>query len=83
MRAHILLEEPDYSISILYEGGIKAIWLPNLALALYSYQQLKLQLARMGDARHNYSGPPCARWRAWMEAEQQAVTAPQAPPQQP
>jgi hypothetical protein len=29
MRAHILCEEPDYSISMLYEGGSNAIWLPN------------------------------------------------------
>jgi hypothetical protein len=30
VHAHILCEEPDYSVSMLY--GRKAIWLPNLAL---------------------------------------------------
>jgi hypothetical protein len=34
--AHILHEEPDYSISMLYERGSKAIWLPNSMLELYS-----------------------------------------------
>jgi hypothetical protein len=51
---HILCEKPDYSISMLYEGGCKAIRLPDLALALYSCQQLTLQLAQMGDMCHNY-----------------------------
>jgi hypothetical protein len=30
VHAHIMREEPDYSVSMLY--GHKAIWLPNLAL---------------------------------------------------
>jgi hypothetical protein len=30
MHAHILHEELDYSISMLYEGGSKVIRLPNL-----------------------------------------------------
>jgi hypothetical protein len=30
VHAHIMREEPDYSVSMLY--GRKAIWLPNLAL---------------------------------------------------
>jgi hypothetical protein len=30
VHVHILCEEPDYSVSMLY--GRKAIWLPNLAL---------------------------------------------------
>jgi hypothetical protein len=42
VRAHILREEPDYSISMLYEGSSKAIWLLNLVLALYSCQQQTL-----------------------------------------
>jgi hypothetical protein len=59
VHAHILCEEPDYTISMLYEGGNKAHRLPNLTLALYSCCQLTLQLAWMGDERHSYSGPPC------------------------
>jgi hypothetical protein len=34
VHAHILHEEPDYSVSMLY--GCNAIHLPNLALQLYS-----------------------------------------------
>jgi hypothetical protein len=56
--AHILREEPNYSISILYEGDSNAIRLPNPVLALYFCQQLTLHLAQMGNARHSYSGPP-------------------------
>jgi hypothetical protein len=70
VHALILREEPDYSISMLYEGGIKALRLPEPALALYSCYQLTLHLAWMGDARHNYSGPPRTQQRARMEAAQ-------------
>jgi hypothetical protein len=34
VHVHILCEEPDYSVTMLY--GRKAIWLPNPALQLYS-----------------------------------------------
>jgi hypothetical protein len=40
VHAHILRVEPDYSVSMLY--GRKAIWLPNLALQLYSCESLTL-----------------------------------------
>jgi hypothetical protein len=40
IHAHILREEPDYSVSMLY--GRKAIWLPNPALRLYSCESLTL-----------------------------------------
>jgi hypothetical protein len=43
----ILCEEPDYSISMLYGGGTKALRLPDPTLALYSYHQLTLQLAQI------------------------------------
>jgi hypothetical protein len=46
--AHILRKEPNYSVSMLY--GRKAIWLPNPALRLYSYESLTLQFDRMGEA---------------------------------
>jgi hypothetical protein len=39
-HTHILHEEPDYSISMLY--GHKVIWLPNPALRLYSCESLTL-----------------------------------------
>jgi hypothetical protein len=41
VHAHILCEEPDHSISMLYHR--KAIWLPNPALVLYSCESLALQ----------------------------------------
>jgi hypothetical protein len=40
VHAHILREEPDHSLSILY--GHKAIQLPNLGLQLYSCESLTL-----------------------------------------
>jgi hypothetical protein len=40
LHAHILCEEPDYSVSIRY--GRKAIQLPNPALRLYSCESLTL-----------------------------------------
>jgi hypothetical protein len=40
VHAHILREEPNYSVSMLY--GCKAIQLPNLALRLYSCESLTL-----------------------------------------
>jgi hypothetical protein len=40
VHAHILREEPDYFVSMLY--GRKAIRLPNLALRLYSCESLTL-----------------------------------------
>jgi hypothetical protein len=64
VHAHILHEELDYTISMLYAGGSKALWLPDLMLALYSYHQLTLQLAQTRDAGHSYSGPPRTRLRA-------------------
>jgi hypothetical protein len=56
VHAHILREEPDYSVSMLY--GHKAIWLPNSALRLYSYESLTLQFNWMGEACHSFTGPP-------------------------
>jgi hypothetical protein len=40
VHMHILREEPDYSVSMLY--GRKAIRLPNSALRLYSCESLTL-----------------------------------------
>jgi hypothetical protein len=40
VHAHILREEPDYLVSMLY--GRKAIWLPNPAVRLYSCESLTL-----------------------------------------
>jgi hypothetical protein len=44
VHAHILREEPDYSVSMLY--GHKAIQLPNPALLLYSYEILHYSFIR-------------------------------------
>jgi hypothetical protein len=56
VHAHILCEEPDHSLSMLY--GRKAIRLPNLGLQLYSCESLTLQFDRMGEVRHSFTGPP-------------------------
>jgi hypothetical protein len=40
VHAHILCEEPDHSLSMLY--GRKAIWLPNSGLRLHSCESLTL-----------------------------------------
>jgi hypothetical protein len=40
VHAHILHEEPDHSLSMLY--GCKVIWLPNPGLRLYSCESLTL-----------------------------------------
>jgi hypothetical protein len=58
-HTHILSEEPDYSVSMLY--GCKAIRLPNPAIRLYSCESLTLQFNRMGEAHHSFVGPPCTR----------------------
>jgi hypothetical protein len=81
VHAHILHEEPDYSVSMLY--GRKAIHLPNPALRLYSCESLTLQFDRMGEACHSFTGPPHTRGRARMEAAQQTTTTPQAHPPEP
>jgi hypothetical protein len=64
VHAHILHEEPDYSISMLY--GHKAIRLPDLALQLYSSESPTLQFDQMGEAHHNITA--LTRRRAHMEA---------------
>jgi hypothetical protein len=40
VHVHILCEEHDYSVSMLY--GHKVIWLPHAALRLYSCESLTL-----------------------------------------
>jgi hypothetical protein len=59
VHTHILREEPDYSISMLY--GHKVIRLLNLALRLYSCERLTLQFDQMREACHNFVGPPRTR----------------------
>jgi hypothetical protein len=65
VHAHILREEPDYSVSMLY--GHKVIRLPNPAVRLYSSESLTLQFDRMGEARRSFVGKPRTRGRARME----------------
>jgi hypothetical protein len=81
VHVHILREEPDHSLSLLY--GCKAIWLPNLGLRMYSCESLTLQFGRMGEAHHSFIGPPRTHGRAHMEAAQQTMTTPQAHTQEP
>jgi hypothetical protein len=59
VHAHILCEEPDHSLSMLY--GRKAIQLPNPGLRLYFCESISLQFDRMGEARHSFTGPPRTR----------------------
>jgi hypothetical protein len=81
VHAHILCEETDYSISMLY--GHKAIRLPNPALRLYSFESLTLQFDRMGEACHSFAGSTRTHGRALVEVVQQTTTTPQAQPQEP
>jgi hypothetical protein len=81
VHAHILREEPDYSVCMLY--GCKVIRLPNPTLQLYSCESLALQFNWMGEARHSFTRPPHTHRRARMEAAQQTTTTPQAHPQEP
>jgi hypothetical protein len=74
VHAHILHEEPDYSVSMLY--GHKAIQLPNPVLRLYSCESLTLLFDWMGEARHGFIGPPHTHGRARMEAVHQTTTTP-------
>jgi hypothetical protein len=55
VHTHILCEEPDDSLSMLY--GRRAILLPNSSLRLYSCESLTLQFDQMGEARHSFVGP--------------------------
>jgi hypothetical protein len=56
VHTHILREEAGHSLSMLY--ACKAIRLPNPGLRLYSCESLKPQFDRMGEAHHNFTGPP-------------------------
>jgi hypothetical protein len=79
VHRHILREEPNYSVSMLY--GRKKIRLPNPPLRLYFCESLTLQFNRIGEAHHSFIGPPCTHGRAHMVAAQQAMTTtPQAHP---
>jgi hypothetical protein len=63
---HILCEEPEHCLSLLY--GRMAIWLWNPGLRLYSSESLTLQFDQMGEVCHSFVGPPCTHGRARMEA---------------
>jgi hypothetical protein len=60
VHTHILREEPDHSLTMLYSR--KAIRLPNPVLRLYSCESLTLQFDWMGEACHSFTGPPRTRW---------------------
>jgi hypothetical protein len=74
VHVHILREEPDYSISMLY--GCKAIRIPNPSLRLYSCESLTLQFDRMGETCHSFTRLPHTHGRANMETSQQTTTTP-------
>jgi hypothetical protein len=78
VHAHILCEEPDYSVSMLY--GRQAIQLSNPALRLYSCESHTLQFDQMGEPRHSFTGLPRTRRQARMDVAQQTMTIPQAHP---
>jgi hypothetical protein len=81
VHMHILHEEPDHSLSMLY--GCKTIHLSNPGLRLYSCESLTLQFDQMGEAHHNFTGPPHTHRQARMEVAQQTMTTLQAHPQEP
>jgi hypothetical protein len=56
IHTHILHEEPDHCLSILY--GSKAVRLPNPGLQLYSCESPTLQFDWMGEVHHSFAGPP-------------------------
>jgi hypothetical protein len=58
-HAHILREEPDHSLSMLYGHMVNR--LPNLVLRLYSCESLILQFDWMREARHSFTGPSRTR----------------------
>jgi hypothetical protein len=64
VHVHVLHEEPNHSVSMLYEGGNKVLRLPNEAYLLRSCDQLIVQLNTLENARRSISGPPCTRGRA-------------------
>jgi hypothetical protein len=59
VHTHILHEEPDHYLSMLF--GHKAIRLPNPGIRLYSCENLTLQFDRMGEVHHSFTGPPRTR----------------------
>jgi hypothetical protein len=59
VHTHILCEEPDHYLSILY--GRKVIRLPDQGLRLYSCESLTLQFDQMAEAHHSFTGPPRTR----------------------
>jgi hypothetical protein len=59
IHVHILREEPNYSVSMLY--GHKVIRLPNLILRPYSCKSLTLQFDWMGEAHHSFTRLPHTR----------------------
>jgi hypothetical protein len=68
VHTHVLCEEPDHSITMLYEGGNKVLRLPNQANLLRSYDQLIVQLNTSENVRHSISKPPRTLGRARQEA---------------
>jgi hypothetical protein len=59
VHAHILREEPNHSLSVLY--GHKAIRLLIPVLRPYSYESITLYFGWMGEAHHSFPGPPRTR----------------------
>jgi hypothetical protein len=80
VHAHILREEPDHSLSMMY--GPKAIQLPNPGIRLYFCESLTLQFDRMGEACQSFTRPR-THGQARMEAAQQTTTRLQAHPHEP
>jgi hypothetical protein len=67
VQAHVLHEEPDHSIYILYEGGNKVLQLPNQAYLLHSCDQLIVLFNKLENTHHSISGPPRTRGSAQRE----------------
>jgi hypothetical protein len=78
---HILREEPNHSLSMVY--GRKVIRLPNPGLQLYSCESLTLQFDQVGEVRHSFVGPPHTHGRSRREAAQLTTTTSHAHHQDP
>jgi hypothetical protein len=81
VHAHILHEEPDHSISMLYHR--KAIWLPNLALCVIFLWKSYTTVWSDGEAHHSFTGPPCTHGWDRREAAQHNTTTAQSHSQEP
>jgi hypothetical protein len=76
VHAHVLCEESNHSISMLYERGNKVLRLANQAYLSRSCDQLIVQLNTLENVHGSISRPPCTHRRAQREAAGQTPLRP-------